>query len=142
MYALCRNTDQNCLINVVCCIKIILDCTSHEWCDTRIHISWWCCSAYQQVSHTCNEVSCEFVWLSWLRADSSSVLSELTACFRLWAWLVAESTPCWLACTSLSSCSIWQHTFTAALITAMTAALAVSTDFCSVYNSLLQMYYQ
>lgn len=100
------------------------------------------CSAYQQVSHTCNEVSCEFAWLSWLRADSSSVLSELTACFRLWAWLVAESTPCWLACTSLSSCSIWQHTFTAALITAMTAALAVSTDFCSVYNSLLQMYYQ
>ena len=78
-------------------------------CNMRRQISWWCRDT--STDHTCNEVCCAFAWLSWLWTDSSSALSESTTCFRLRAWLVAESTPCWLSCTSRSRCSIWQHRY-------------------------------
>ena len=78
-------------------------------CNMRRQIGWWCCDT--STDHTCNEVCCAFARLSWLRTDSSSALSESTTSFRLRAWLVAESTPCWLSCTSRSSRSIWQHKY-------------------------------
>jgi len=85
----------------------------------------------QQVNHTCNEACCIFTRLSWLRTDSSSALSESTTCFKLWAWLVAESTPCWLSCTSCSSRSIWQSPVT-------TTHLLVITDFYSFLQTYCQ----